>query len=190
MLSTLCDVESLLETWVRNTLERPEARGVKEAERVEDRLGVKELSAVTWPTQGHRAGRSKPTRFPGNLSVAEESHNSFSYKKIPDNHSVSYRELERHRFHFLQRNKKNYKELGNVFVSYSSIFLALACSDPCWRYTWERRHTESKDTLISEWIAKTCIPCTTKVILIYQHKCAHTRKSESSFLPKPHFTLC
>lgn len=47
MLSTLCDVESLLKTWVRNTLESPEVRGVKEAERVEDRLGVEELTALT-----------------------------------------------------------------------------------------------------------------------------------------------
>lgn len=50
MLSALCDMESLLKTWVRNTLESEgseKVRGVKEAERVEDRLGVEELTTLT-----------------------------------------------------------------------------------------------------------------------------------------------
>lgn len=70
-LSTLCDVKSLPETWMRNTWERPESRWLKETarDRVEDRLGVEELTALTRALQVCRAGRSKAETFPGNLSV-------------------------------------------------------------------------------------------------------------------------
>lgn len=40
-----------------------------EKDKVADRLDVEELSALTWALQVYKAGRSKSTIFPGNLTV-------------------------------------------------------------------------------------------------------------------------
>lgn len=91
-------------------------------------------------------------------------------------------------FTFCKQKKRKPRELGNVFVSYSSITLALACSEPGWIYTRERRCTESKGTLISECTAKTYTLYKKGHLNIQTHVRSHMQ--EVSFLPKSHFTLC